>query len=389
MAFKNRVRLPIKLHKPQFPEETSEYRKANGVNKVLSVVIRKVYEGLTDELPEKLHERLKIALRHDSVIIEGDKYLGEITQEGDYTIDWVDFLDRPIAMAKFKANVTPFNASNNNCGTCEEYTQVICEDDNIGTIGENDSYDIEILANDSVCCFPIEITIVTFNATYVDSAVVNPDDTITLNIKNDLSSINSVVLATYRVQCESGMFDEANIIANIEGTNPDPVCLAPIGPLLVSLDSDTSATFAWNDPDPIPACDYHWEIRNIVNVVIASGDTPTSSVAVTGLPSNQTFLRFYVRSNCCDDFNSNYAGPVIFSLPPPSDTDTCGDYLLENQNFDNFYSVSYVDCNGDSQVVNIGPLHNRNICALQTSPGNPVEITPENSDVQILYQGLC
>src|SRR5688572_11990655 len=115
MAFKNRVRLPIKLHKPQFPEETEEYRKANGVTVVLSVVIRKVYEGQTDSLPEKLHERLKIALRHDSVIIEGDKYVGAITQEGSYDIEWIDFLSKPIAQAKFKANVTPFNASNSNC----------------------------------------------------------------------------------------------------------------------------------------------------------------------------------------------------------------------------------------------------------------------------------
>src|SRR5687768_3265995 len=97
MAFRNRVRLPIKLHKPQFVEESDKYRKANGASVVLSVVIRKIYEGQTDSLPEKLHERLKIALRHDTVIIEGDKYAGAIVQDGSYDIEWIDFLSKPIA----------------------------------------------------------------------------------------------------------------------------------------------------------------------------------------------------------------------------------------------------------------------------------------------------
>src|ERR1700749_4669286 len=103
MRFSNRIRLPFKLHKPQFLEDANRYRKANGVTVTLSVVVRKVYEGLTDSIPEKLHERLKIALVHDSVQVEGDKYVGVITQEGDYQIEWQDFLSYPLAQGKFKA----------------------------------------------------------------------------------------------------------------------------------------------------------------------------------------------------------------------------------------------------------------------------------------------
>src|SRR5688500_4747561 len=99
MAFTNRVRLPFKLHKPQFVETREDYRKANGETKTLSVVIRKVYEGVTDDMSEKLHERLKIALAHDNVVVEGDRYVGVITQEADYQIEWSDFLSRPIAPA--------------------------------------------------------------------------------------------------------------------------------------------------------------------------------------------------------------------------------------------------------------------------------------------------
>lgn len=389
MAFRNRVRLPIKLHKPQFVEEADTYRRANGVTDVLFVVIRKVYEGLTDSLPEKIHERLKIALRHDSVTIEGDKYIGLITQEGSYDIEWSDFLSRPIAQAKFKANVTPFNASNSNCGTCEEYSQVVAEDDNMGDTPENGNYDIDVLANDSICCNPVTISIVTFNTSFLNSATVNPDNTITVSVKNNVPSANSVILATYRVECDNGMFDEANIIANIQGTNPDPVCLAPTDVIETALNSDTSASFSWTAPSPVPDCGYHWEVRNIAAVVLASGDTSDAFVTATGLPSNADFLRFFVRSNCCDDFASNYAGPVIFNLPPPSDTESCGEYELESTVFFLPVSVTYTDCSGNQQTIFVPPVTTRYICALQYSAGNPVEITPSNSNINITYIGLC
>lgn len=389
MAFRNRVRLPIKLHKPQFVEESDKYRKANGVSVVLSVVIRKIYEGLTDSLPEKLHERLKIALRHDSVIIEGDKYAGAIVQEGSYDIEWIDFLSKPIAQAKFKAEVTPFNASNSNCGTCEEYAQVVAEDDDIGDIPEGSFPAVDILQNDSICCSPVTISVVTYNTSFVNSVTVNPNNTITLEIKSPLPNTNSVILATYRIECPNGMYDEANIIANIEGTSPDPVCLAPTSPVEVSLDSDTSATFGWTAPSPVPSCGYHWEVRNAFSVVLASGDSATASATVTGLPSNANFLRFFVRSNCCS-LDSNYAGPVIFNLPPPSDTESCGEYSIENY-FDvsNVHSFTYIDCNGDSQNGFVGAGVSRLICALQTSPGNPVQITPDDIYLSIVYVGLC
>lgn len=389
MAFTNRVRLPIKLHKPQFPQEREVYRMANGATKTLSVIIRKVYDGQTDDMPEKMHERLVVALGHDNVVIEGDKYIGAITLEGNnYDIEWSDFLSRPVAQAKFKANVTPFNATNSNCGTCEEYSQVIAEDDNLGDIPEDSIQVVDILANDSICCYPITVSIITFNTSFVDSVVVNPDNTVTIEIKDNLPSANSVMLGTYRVQCDNGIYDEANIIANIQGTSPDPVCLAPTDPQLDSLDSDTSATFSWTAPSPVPDCGYHWEVRTPFSVVLASGDVAGTSVTVTGLPSNENFLRFFVRSNCCDAFESNYAGPVIFSLPPPSDTETCGEYELTNENLFFWRSASYIDCNGDEQTIIVPQAETRSICALQTSPGNPVQINAM-SELTVTYIGLC
>jgi hypothetical protein len=389
MAFINRVRLPIKLQKPQFVEDRDDYRLSNGETKTLFHVIRKVYEGVTDYMPEKIHERLKIALAHDIVSIEGDRYVGIITQEGSYDIEWQDFKNKPIAPAKFKANVTPYNATNSNCGTCEEYTQVIANDDDAGTLDEGQTYNINVIDNDDICCSPITVTITNINTTYLTSAVVEADNSITIVLKMPLSDINSISIVTYRVECANGMYDEANVIANINGTDPTPVCLAPTSPVLNSVDSDTSATFSWTAPSPAPSCGYYCEVRNIAAVVLASGTESGTSVTVTGLPSDADFLRFFVKSDCCAGLESNFAGPVIFSLPPPSDTESCGEYELYNSNFLFFRTVTYIDCNGDEQTVIVTQLNTKTICALQTSPGVPVELIPLNADITVTYIGLC
>ena len=98
--FKNRVRLPIYTRTAQFPTEANRFRLANGVKKTLSVVIRKTYELVTDYMNESMHQRLVIALNHDEVAIEGDKYIGNLTLDNAYEIEWPDFLDYPLGQGK-------------------------------------------------------------------------------------------------------------------------------------------------------------------------------------------------------------------------------------------------------------------------------------------------
>lgn len=365
------------------------FRLANGARKTLSTIVLKTFEGETDNLPKHIHERLLIALKHDDVTVEG-KYLATgVSMEGDYDIDWNKFLDYPLAKAAFKVQVTPFNYSNDNCQTCEELTQVVCVDDNIGTLDEDETVTVHPLVNDEICCKPVTISLVTYNSDYLDSCIVSGNDII-IHTKASLPEVNSIVLVTYRAQCPNGSYDEANIIGNINGTDPTPTCLAPIDPILVSIDSDTSATFSWTAPSPAPDCGYHWEVtRLITGAVVTSGDTSSLSVTVTGMPSNSNLLLFSVRSNCCS-LNSNYAGPVPFSLPPPSGTETCGSYLVENQSFTTSWSVSYINCEGVSQSDIVPPNGSILICALQTSEGAPVEIISENEfELTVVYQGLC
>jgi len=388
MAFKNRIRLPFYLTRPQFPREANVFRRADGSTQVQSVIIRKVFEGETDNLPKEIHERLLIALSHDDVTVEGRFLLTGISLDGDYDIDWNKFLDYPLAKASFKAQVTPFDYSNDNCKTCEDVSQVVCVDDNIGTINEDESVTVHVLVNDAICCKPVTISLVTYNTDYLDSCIISGDDII-IHTKPYLPEVNSIVLVTYRAQCPNGSYDEANIVGNINGTNPTPTCLAPINPILVSIDSDTAATFSWTAPSPAPGCGYHWEVqRAVVGTVLASGDTSSLSVAITGLPSNESSLQFFVRGNCCAGLDSNYAGPVIFSLPPPSGTDTCGSYQLFNTDNSLYHAGGYIDCNAIPKFPNLAPLQQIEICVAQNSPGNPVYLNVE-PQIMVTYLGLC
>jgi hypothetical protein len=387
MPFKNRIRLPFYLTRPQFPREANVFRRADGSTKAQSVIIRKIFEGETDNLPKEIHERLLIALSHDDVTIEGRFLLTGVSLDGDYDIDWNKFLDYPLAKAAFKAQVTPYDFSNDNCKTCEDVSQVVCVDDNIGTVNEDETVTVHVLANDSICCKPVIISLVTYNTDYLDSCIISGDDII-IHTKLSLSDANGINLVTYRAQCPNGSYDEANIIGNINGTSPAPSCLAPINPELTYLDSDTSATFSWTAPSPAPSCGYHWIVTNFTGItLLASGDTSSLSVQATGLPSNQSGCKFYVRSNCCS-LDSNYVGPVIFSLPPPSGANTCGRYEVSNTDNTNFRSGAYMDCNGTTLGIVSPPLFTAEICMLQSSPGNPVYLIVE-PQITVTYLGLC
>jgi hypothetical protein len=113
-GFVNRVRLPLYLRSPQFPQTQTVYDKRNGRRKLLSASISKVWELETDYLSEAMHEKIIVALAHDEVYIDGRL----LTKTEDYTIDYSSVLERGgvkymKASSKVSANVTHRNS---NCG---------------------------------------------------------------------------------------------------------------------------------------------------------------------------------------------------------------------------------------------------------------------------------
>lgn len=391
MAFKNRIRLPFYVTRPQFPREANIFRRADGSTKVQSVIIRKVFEGETDNLPKEIHERLLIALSHDDVTIEGRYYLGGISLEGDYDIDWTKFLDYPLAKSAFKVQVTPFNYSNDNCQTCEEVSQVVCVDDNIGTVDEDETVTVHPLVNDFICCKPVVISLISYNTNYLDSCIISGNDII-IHAKPSLPDATGVVLLTYRAQCPNGSYDEANVIGDINGTDPAPVCNAPYN-LFVQNISDVHVTIGFTIDGGGDTLDHiQWtlyaasDLINPLQTGVAS--TADLNVVVTGLTPN-TAYRFYMQSFC----SASMSGAIYidFTTDPSDAGGTCGQYNVFYSAFPaNFGIVTYIDCNGTEQSLFIQGSTSILICALQSSPGAPVElITTGGGDFTITYFGLC
>lgn len=387
--FKNRIRLPIELKRPQFPEERTSFRKANGVTQTLSVIIRKTYEGATDFLPEKWHERLKIALGHDDVRIEGDKYLGSIAQDGEYEINWPDFLDYPTAPARFKVEVTPFDASNSNCQTCEEATQLTLENDTFPEPLEEDTdYEISTATNDTICCYPAVFSLVSYNSDYLDSASIDATTgVLSIHTGTGLVSANGMLLATYRVTCPNGGYDEASVYGNIAGSEEG--CLAPTG-LSVSSVSTTNIGFTWTAPT-VGTLTYYWELYEGTEPVGAPVQSGTTSdeppLFLVDLTENTDYY-FQIRQ-VCEDGNSNYVG---VQGATSVESENCGQYSLAFNDGtgipSNFAQVSFTNCSGSRENKVIFNNSSTLVCALQTSPGSPFWITAV-SGVTVNYIGEC
>lgn len=377
MAFTNKIRLPFKLTRPQFPEDRTVYRKANGETKVLSSVVKKTYEGETDWWPEKWHQRLAIALGHDNITIEGDKYLGGVVKDGDYEIDWQPFLDYPTAKAKFSIQTTPFDNTNSNCMSCEEASQLSLEDNTFGDpLEEDQEYNINVADNDNICCYPAIFSISSFDSDYLESANIDQEGNIVIQTKDSFISANGIKLLTYRVTCPNGRFDEADVFANLEGSEPG--CIAPSNPIISSI-TTSSCNINFTASPSIPD-HYFWRLyrADSPGAPVQSGSSATS-VSLTSLDSGTSY-KWYVRSQCApgnDDSDASNFIEADFTTNP--DTSLCGKYSLS---FSNptlgpgaSRSATYLDCIGSYQTTVILNNISKEVCALQTTPGTPVEIT--------------
>lgn len=122
----NKIRLPFFLSKPNRKSERSVYFKSDGSAKVTKSVLRKEYDGFVGHLPDELHEKLNVALEHESVFIESSRYTGDARLSEDYEVKWTEINMYHMAPATFKVNATPFSASINNCADCDGWEEPSC-----------------------------------------------------------------------------------------------------------------------------------------------------------------------------------------------------------------------------------------------------------------------
>lgn len=393
MPFRNRIRLPMQLHSAQFPEERTVFRKANGQSKTLSVVIRRTYELETDYMPESWHQRLKIAIAHDTVTLEGEKYLGDISQDGDYNIEWPEgVLHYPTAKASAKVQATPFDATNSNCQTCDQLNQLSLEDDEAtgiyGALQEDTDYTVNTADNDNICCYPAVFSLSSYNSDYLISASINPATGLfSFHTGVDLTTINGIVIATYRVTCPDGSYDEADITASFEGSVPSE-CLAPTN-VESSGVTQVSATVDWDQP--APGGTYYYELyigTGPIGSPVQSGTVgpDVSLVPLGGLSANTQYY-FQIRS-VCGEFFSNYAS-TTFTTPP--EEVSCGSYQITNSGSDSpgFKIIGYISCDGVTSTVTVFNLSSVVVCALENSPGDPVSLSSTDPNISINRIGSC
>lgn len=371
--FKNRVRLPFYLRQPQFPSERNVFPLSDGSVRVLSNIVRKTYQGLTDNMDEGWHQKLAIALAHDEVTIEGDRYFGDVVMDGDYSINWVDFLDYPLGQATFQVRVSPFDATNDNCATCEDATQLSLVDDSfLYPLTEGEVETISVFDNDSICCYPIVAEITTFNTNYFSSVEIDQETgivTFTL-FPSVFSSAPGTVLATYRVTCPDGSYDEADIIGEVVGT--ETPCLPPSDLTHTHID-ESEITTESDEVSWTGTGDWEWQLFDCSNLGTPIDTGTTSGNLVTFLSlSPGTCYTFSIRQDCGEGMTSDY---ISLEFTTPAAETLCGLFNV-SANDGTFnrvsYGYSYMDCAGNIQTKTIINLSSFPRCMLMDSFGNPV-----------------
>lgn len=390
MPFLNRVRLPIHITTPQFPIEATRFRLANGDKKTLSAVIRNTYILKTDYLNKEMHQRLVIALTHDTVNIEGDKYVGGVSLDSAYEIEWVDFLDYPLGQANATLEITPFDVTNTNCQTCDVLSQLSLVDDDIGELEAGATGEINVYSNDNICCFPPSAEIVSFNTTYLDDATIDEETGIvSLVVKADAFSVGSIVLATYRVLCPDGTYDDADVYGSISGETPD--CEQP-SPLTVLAEvGGTSAYADWTFPVVTPTGGFEWQLfrADTPGTPVDSGTTTDHFVEMTGLEPLTDYI-FYVRSACEEGVYSPYTSGEFNT--PDTDIEDCGSFsvIINDGTVENTpYSFSYMDCSGTLRDRIGRNLEEYTICMLMDAFNQPVYFESLEPYFTVTYTEPC
>lgn len=114
----NIVRLPVWLLKPTYPKRQTVHLRSDGRKQLLSSFVEKEYLLQTELAPEWFHERLAIAMAHDTVIFKnGTVGEVEIMDNEVYQPQWLDDVNALNVPGRSRVKVARYGYFNNNCGT--------------------------------------------------------------------------------------------------------------------------------------------------------------------------------------------------------------------------------------------------------------------------------
>ncbi len=385
--------------KPQYPMERNTFRLSNGATKVLSMVIRNTFEGKTDQLPEAWHRKLVIAMAHDDVTIENERLMSDVVLDGDYDIDWQDFLNYPIAQADFKVQVTPFDATNSNCQTCDEMTQLSLVDDTTTDVwaeGTTNEFPDILTANDSICCSPYVITLEWWNTLYFSSVTLSESGVLTATVIDPAPILDDVRVAAYRVTCPDGSYDTADVYANITGSDVS-FCPPPSigGMIYIPTGSATTAQISLDSlpPLPLPSGGASWELflTSDLATVIQSGVFPGGwgDVTITGLTAGVSYTISAISD--CGGGDVSLPTTLEFQITAFA-SELCGQFIVTYLPSvdDPPQSISYMDCAGVIQNEEFTVASEEQICMLIIAGAEtPLYFVASSADITITYSSLC
>lgn len=378
--------------------ERNSFRLADGTSKIQSVVIRNTYEGNTDLLPEDWHRKLVIAMSHDSVSVEGERLLSDVIISGDYAIDWQEFLNYPIAPAKFLVEVTPFDATNSNCQTCEEITQINLVDDYTDEVweeGTTHEFPDVLTDNDEICCRPFVVSLVEFNTGYFSSASITQDGILTATVIDPAPVVSNVRIARYRVTCADGKYDQADVYGNITGSDTS-YCAPPggVGMIYIPTGNSTTAEITL-DAIPIPAPSggmlYELFLSSDLGTVIQSGSFPGGfgNLLLTGLSPGVGYT-ICAKSDCG---GGDYSPTICIQFTiTPFVSEQCGSFIITYLPSvdDTPQYVSYMGCDGNIQNITLSYAQTIDKCMLIPYGGtSPIYFVASSVDISINYNSIC
>jgi hypothetical protein len=153
-TFKNKVRLPLYLTRPQLPSDKEDYRKSDLTYQNLSEVVRKEFILKTDYLSDYLHEKIKIALASDDLIIDNEnaRINDNFLSRNDYSIEWNEDIELKQAQASCTLVLSEALAyRNSNCVTvtdnaCEEVEIIDQDEQVVATVAGGDTYEVLVIS---------------------------------------------------------------------------------------------------------------------------------------------------------------------------------------------------------------------------------------------------
>lgn len=385
--FTNRVRLPFYLRAPQWPTTRNSFRKADGSIVNLSVVVEKTYQGVTDSMTKEFHEKLVIALSHDNVTIEGQRLDSGVVLDGDYQVSWNDFLDNPIAPAQFQVKVTPFAEVNDNCATCDSAQQLNLVDDTFpNPIGDAGETQVNVLENDTICCFPIDAELIWFDPTYISTAILDGLGGLTVTAVAVVPVTGSIKIASYRVTCPDGSYDEADVYATFDGSGGE---CAPVTGLTYTHIDPSEITVESDEVSWAESGTFDWQLFECsdLGTPIDSGTTTDSHVTFLSLDPGACYVFAIVQ--VCEGSNST-SESIEFDTPAPESL--CGRFTIScDDGTPNrvSYNYTYMPCSGGELVTRpITNLTDHERCMLTDSDNDPIYISADPA-ITINYIGAC